>query len=107
MNTKPKRYAFCTDTRYSDLLIEKFKEIDLLYYETTFKEDMLDRARQTGHSTTFQAASLAKSSKAKNLLIGHYSKRYKDTSELLIETKKYFKNTFLSKSGMVLDFKKF
>lgn len=107
MNTKPKRYAFCTDTRYSDLLIEKFREIDLLYYETTFKEDMLDRARQTGHSTTFQAASLAKSSKAKNLLIGHYSKRYKDTSELLIETKKYFKNTFLSKSGMVLDFKQF
>ena len=103
-NTPVHSYAFCTDTIYNESLIEKIKGIDLLYHEATFKKDLEDRAKETGHSTTYQAATIAKKSAVKNLLIGHFSKRYNNLDELLIESKVKFKNTYLAKSGLVLDF---
>ena len=103
-NTPIHSYAFCTDTRYNEALVEKIKGIDLLYHEATFKKDLSDRAKETGHSTTYEAATIAKKSAVKNLLIGHFSKRYKNLDELLFESKVEFKNTYLAESGLVLDF---
>ena len=103
-NSSPYKYAFCSDTRYNPSLIDRVKEVDLLYHETTFMSDLEDRAAQTGHSTTYQAAKIANEAKVKNLLIGHYSQRYKNLNELLDETKEIFSNTYLSYSGLTLDF---
>ena len=105
-NTPSNSYAFCTDTIYNEALIGKIKGIDLLYHEATFKMDSADRAKETGHSTTYEAAEIAKRSAVKNLLIGHFSQRYRNLDELLIETKEIFKNTHLAESGLVLDFNK-
>ena len=104
-NSLPKKYAFCTDTRYDETLVERIKGVDLLYHETTFMSDLEERATQTGHSTTLQAASIAKRAKVKKLLIGHYSQRYKNLDDLLIETKKAFENTILSYPGLLIDIK--
>ena len=101
----PHKYAFCSDTRYNESLIEKIKGVDLLYHETTFMKDLEDRAMKTGHSTTSQAAVIAKKGKVKKLLIGHYSQRYKNLEDLLQETKDIFSNTSLSSAGLVIDFK--
>ena len=106
-NTAVHSYAFCTDTLYNETLIEKIKGIDLLYHEATFKKDLADRAKETGHSTTYEAATIAKKAEVKNLLIGHFSKRYNNLDELLIESKVEFKNTYLAKSGLLLDFNNF
>jgi ribonuclease Z len=103
-NSLPKKYAFCSDTRYNEALIEKVKGVDLLYHETTFMKDLEERAEQTGHSTTLQAATIAKKSAVKHLLIGHYSQRYKNLNDLLVETKDTFTNTYLAESGLTLDF---
>ena len=106
-NTPIHSYAFCTDTIYNEGLIGKIKGIDLLYHEATFKKELAGRAKETGHSTTYEAATIAKKSAVKNLLIGHFSQRYKNLDELLIEAKDTFKNTLLSRSGLELDFNKF
>jgi len=103
-NSSAHSYAFCTDTIYDESLIEKITGIDLLYHEATFKKELEERAKETGHSTTYEAATIAKKSEVKNLLIGHFSKRYKNLDELLIEAKGTFKNTHLAESGLVLDF---
>ena len=104
-NSLPHKYAFCSDTRYNKSLIEKIKGVDLLYHETTFMSELEDRAVQTGHATTFQAATIAKKAKVKRLLVGHYSQRYKNLDELLDETKEIFSNAYLSSAGLVVDFK--
>ncbi|MEC9209128.1 MAG: ribonuclease Z [Bacteroidota bacterium] len=104
-NSLPNKYAFCSDTRYNECLIEKIKAVDLLYHETTFMSELEDRAEQTGHSTTLQAATIAKKAKVKKLLIGHYSQRYKNLDVLLDETKSSFSNTYLSSPGLEVDFK--
>ena len=68
--------------------------------------DLQERAYETGHSTTIEAAMIAKESDVKHMMIGHYSQRYKKLEDLLMETKKIFTNTSLSVSGMVIDFNK-
>ena len=105
-NSLPKKYAFCSDTRYNEGLVDKIKEVDLLYHETTFMKDLEERAEQTGHSTTSQAASIAKQAKVKNLIIGHFSQRYRNFEDLLVEAKATFPNSSLAESGLVLDFNK-
>ena len=105
-NSKPHTYAFCSDTRYNEQLISKIEGVDLLYHETTFKKDLQERAFQTGHSTTLQAASIARKSNVKNLLIGHYSQRYRDFHALADESKEIFKDVIVSYSGLEIDFKK-
>ena len=100
----PKSYAYCSDTRFFSSIISKIKNVDLLYHETTFCDEHFDIAQKTGHSTTIQAAKIAKKAKAKRLIIGHYSKRYSDLNELLNESRSVFENSFLSREGDVLDF---
>ena len=104
-NSHPNKYAFCSDTRYNELLIDKVKEVDLLYHETTFMKGLEQRAEQTGHSTTSQAALIAKKANVRKLLIGHYSQRYKNLEDLLDETKEIFSSSSLSFPGLVIDFK--
>ena len=104
-NSLPHKYAFCSDTRYNESLIHKINKVDLLYHETTFMSDAEDRAENTGHSTTMQAASIAKQAEVKKMLIGHYSQRYKNLEALLAETKDLFPNVILSFPGLEIDFK--
>ncbi len=104
-NSLPYKYAFCSDTRYNLSLVNKIKKVDLLYHETTFMSELEDRAEQTGHSTTFQAAIIAKKARVKKLLIGHYSQRYKNLEDVLDETKEIFSNSCLASAGLVIDFK--
>ena len=104
-NGSPYKYAFCSDTRYHKALIKKIREVDLLYHEATFMSNLEDRAIETGHSTTLQAANIAKKARVKRLLIGHYSQRYKNTADLLDETVKVFSNSCLASPGLVINFK--
>jgi ribonuclease Z len=97
-------YAFCSDTRFFKDIISKVRNVDVLYHETTFAKDVLGRALETGHSTTHQAAQIAKSAKVKILITGHYSQRYLDLNILLEETQDVFQNSMLSYSGMTFDF---
>ena len=104
-NTLPHRYAFCSDTRYNEDLVEKIRGVDLLYHESTFMSDLEERAKVTGHSTALQAATLANKAVVNKLLLGHYSQRYKNLEYLLSEAQTKFPNTFLSYAGLIVDFK--
>ena len=84
-------------------LIEKIKGVDLLYHETTFMHDLKERAENTGHSTTLQAAKIARKAKVGKLLVGHYSQRYKDLHDFLNEIKTVFFDSHLTYSGMLVD----
>ncbi len=95
-----KKYAFCSDTAYSENLIDIIKGVDLLYHETTFLEYDKDRAKKTHHSTTIQAAKIAKSAGVKSLIIGHFSNRYPDKSLFLKESKSIFEKTELALEGL-------
>ena len=93
-------YAYCSDTRYTPCLAEMIQGVDLLYHEATFPHEMLAQAQKTMHSTSIEAAMMAKSAGAAKLLIGHYSARIKNESPLLEEAKSVFPNTILAQEGV-------
>lgn len=92
-------YAFCTDTSYNEALIPHIKQVDLLYHEATFKKENLERAAETFHSTTEQAAQIAKLAEVKKLILGHYSSRYEDLSSLKKEAEEIFEPSDLGLEG--------
>lgn len=95
----PRAYAYCSDTLYNESFIGQIKNVNLLYHEATFADDMADRAVETHHCTAKQAGAIAQKANAGQLIIGHYSARYKDLDVLLKEAKQVFENTVLAIEG--------
>jgi ribonuclease Z len=96
----PRSYAFCSDTIYDESIINDVKGVDILYHEATFLHEMADRAQATYHTTSLQAAEIAKKAEVKKLIIGHFSARYKNLGLLLDEARTVFKNTELALEGL-------
>lgn len=104
----PYSYAYCSDTAYMPSVIEAVRGVDLLYHEATFGADMEKRAKETQHSRSVDAASIASQAGVGHLLIGHYSARYFTKSmvqELLKEAQSIFTNTIAAEDGMCFDLK--
>lgn len=100
----PKRFAYCSDTAYSEKIVPIIKGVDLLYHEATFMNDEAKRAKSTMHSTAEQAATIARLADVKQLVIGHYSARYASKKGLLAEATAVFENSIAAEDGMVLAF---
>ena len=100
---KSRSYAFCSDTRFDDRVIQKVKDVDLLYHEATFLHEMLERAKQTYHCTALEAGRVARLAKVSKLIIGHFSVRYVDLNPLLEEAKIEFPETFLGEEGKIFN----
>ncbi|MBS1628072.1 MAG: ribonuclease Z [Bacteroidetes bacterium] len=99
-NTPARSYAFCADTIYDESLIDKVANVSLLYHETTYLKDLEDRATDRFHSTTIQAASIAKNANVSKLLIGHFSSKYEQLDIFEQEAKEVFFNTQLAIDGV-------
>lgn len=70
-------------------------ESDVLVHEATFNADSSEMAQKYFHTTTAQAAMLAKQNKVKRLVLTHISSRYQaeDLPGLLQESRDVFPNT--------------
>jgi ribonuclease Z len=95
-------YAYCSDTAYLEKIIESIKGVDVLFHESTFTEELNDRAKETHHSTARQAATIAQKAEVGKLVLGHFSVRYKSTENFLAEASAVFPNTIAAEDGMVI-----
>ena len=98
-------YAYCSDTRYNPELVDYIKDTLLLYHEATFLQDLKARADETWHSTAKEAATIARDSNVKKLLIGHYSARYRDLAPLVAEAQEIFPHVEAAREGQVFNLK--
>jgi ribonuclease Z len=97
--TPSKSYAFAADTVYHEELAEKVKGVTMLYHEATYLKDQHQRAADRFHSTTIQAATIAKAAGVEKLLLGHFSSKYEVLDPFLSEAKEIFPNTQLAIEG--------
>lgn len=95
----PLQYAYVSDTCYNPQLADRLNGIQLLYHEATFLHESVERAHETKHSTALEAALIAQAAGAKQLLIGHFSSKYRDLTPLIEEAKSVFPNTHLAEEG--------
>lgn len=98
-----KSFAFVTDTEFIPQLAGLFKNVDLLYHESTFQNEDSELAKITGHSTSLEAARLAALANAKKLVIGHFSTRYKNYELFKEQAAVEFPNVFLAEDGITFD----
>jgi ribonuclease Z len=83
------------DTRYCENALLLAKEADLLIHEATFSKGEETLAYDYFHSTTYQAADIARKAGCKQLCLTHISSRYdrNDWRELVAEAMETFPNT--------------
>ena len=96
-------YAYCSATRYIKTLHELVKGVSTLYHESTYSAEDAERARLYWHSTSQDAAKVARDASVGKLLLGHFSARYNNESQLLEEAKEIFPNSYLTREGATFD----
>jgi ribonuclease Z len=93
---KGRKIGISGDTRPSADLKDFFNSCDVLIYESTYNHDYQKKAIETYHSTSTEAALLAKESNCSKLILTHFSSRYDDPSILLDEARTIHSNVDLA-----------
>ncbi|MCL6588224.1 MAG: ribonuclease Z, partial [Anoxybacillus sp.] len=95
---KGRKLAILGDTRYCDASVELAEEVDVLVHEATFSANEARLAHDYYHSTTVQAAEVAKRARAKQLILTHISSRYQGEmcNQLVEEAKAIFPNVAMA-----------
>lgn len=93
------------DTRRNDNIFKLAQNADVLVHEATFGADEGKLAHAYFHSTSIQAATVAKEAQVKKLLLTHISARYtgKKAFQLQKEARKVFNNTKIVKDFDIIE----
>lgn len=91
------------DTSPNDNLVELARGADVLIHESTFLDELSDRAEEDGHSTAAQAAEVAKRAGVGRLILTHISSRYPEPDAMLAEAKNVFDNVVVAWDLMEID----
>ena len=92
-------YAYCSDTLPCSGNCKYIIGVDLLYHEATYAKSEEPWAKGRGHSTTTEAAKAAVRAEARQLIIGHFSSRYKEHDTLVEECRTIFPNSYIATEG--------
>ena len=88
-------YAYCSDTRFKKSISKKLVELIFYIMSLLFTKNIKTLQKDRALNC-IQAAYIANEAQVKCLLLGHFSKRYKDVNLLKIEAQKVFKNVILA-----------
>ena len=100
-----KKIGISGDTRPTKKLEEFFKNCDYLVFDSTFLDELRDKAKETFHSTAKEAAVLAKSANVTNLILTHFSARYKDETVLVEDAKTVHDSVIGAKDQLEIEIK--
>ena len=98
-----RKIGYSGDTRPSAGLARFFSGSDLLIFDSTFKDVDREKAIERKHSTSLEAASLAKKARARQLALTHFSARYNNISSLVREARRVFPNTIAAADGLSVE----
>lgn len=97
------KIVYSGDTRPCNAIIELAKNADLLIHEATLDNELAEKAYESCHSTSGQAAEIAKKARVKQLVITHISARYDNAEILIKQAQEKFLNTKLAQDFMELE----
>ena len=98
-----KKIGISGDTRPTEQLARFFRGCDVIVFDSTYGDEHSENAKQNMHSTSREAAKLAKKAKAKQLILTHFSARYRDVRELVKQAKEIFPNTIAAEDNLIYD----
>jgi ribonuclease Z len=100
-----KKIGISGDTMPTQELEKFFADCDYLVFDSTFLDEIKEKAIETRHSTAKQAATLAKNTNVKNLILTHFSARYKDETLHLQEAKQIHDSVITARDLLEVEIK--
>ncbi len=100
-----KKIGISGDTMPTTELEKFFEDCDYLVFDSTFLDEEKHRAQDTCHATAKQAATLGKNAKVKNLILTHFSARYKNEEGHLMEAQKIHDSVITAKDFLEIEIK--
>ena len=100
-----KKIGISGDTKPTSELEKFFENCDYLVFDSTFLDEIKEKATETHHSTAKQAATLGKNANVKNLILTHFSARYKDETQHLSEAQKIHNSVITARDLLELEIK--
>lgn len=100
---KGKKLAFITDTVLCGNCYKLAEDADLLICEATYSSKLVDKSEDYGHMTAKHAAQIANKANVKQLVLIHFSARYKNTQELEEDARDVFDNVICAKDFMKIE----
>lgn len=91
--------AFVMDTRMCDAAVELAQGADLLICESTYLAADADKARDHGHLTAADAATIARTAGVRQLVLTHFSQRYPEVEPFVEEAKAIFPHVVAARDG--------
>lgn len=99
-----RKLVYTGDTRPCKQTIDIARDADLLIHDATFGDEEAERASVTGHSTSREAADVARRAGVLRLVLTHLSSRYADDPRgLEREARQVFRETITAHDGMIID----
>ncbi len=99
---KQKKIVYTGDTRPIPNTIEASENADLLIHEATFTSNKSREAYEQGHSTSMDAAIIAREAKVRQLVLTHISARYESPLPLYYDAYRFFDNVIIGEDLMVI-----
>jgi ribonuclease Z len=91
------------DTRPNAKLTKFFSNSDVIIFDSTYGDEYSDKAKENLHSTSAEAAQLAKDAGANLLILTHFSARYEDVNNLVSQALKIHPNVMAASDQLVID----
>jgi ribonuclease Z len=99
------KIVYLPDTRPVDEFPDGFRNPDCLVHEAMFLEEHREHAEEKKHSTAREAARVARTLDADQLLLTHRSRRYNQPERFLDEAGEVFEDVQLARDGQSFTFK--
>ena len=100
---KGNKISYSGDTRPCEAMIRLARDSDILIHESTYEAEDYQRAVDNAHSTSVEAAEIAREANVNELVLTHISTRYTSDKNIKSEAQKVFKNTKVARDYMKID----
>jgi ribonuclease Z len=98
-----RRIGFSGDSRPTEKLVRFFRGCDVIVFDSTYGDEHSKNAVENFHSTSREAATLAKQAGAKRLILTHFSARYRRVASLVRQAREVFPETVAAHDQLTYD----
>jgi ribonuclease Z len=98
-----RKLGYSGDTRPTKSLERFFRGSDLLIFDSTFSSGDQEKAKERMHTTSVEAAELAREAGVRKLVLTHFSARYRNVNRLLKEARSIMPETVAAADGLTVE----
>ncbi len=100
---KGRKIVYTGDTRPKDDTADFARDADVFIHDTTTDSSLEPKVNEFGHTSSRQAAEIARDANVRRFYLFHYSPRIDNPEKLLVEARSIYKESYLSKELLEYD----